>query len=201
MLDIRERHHIDGCIMIKEAKKSVFGIFRDRSEAEHAIELFLTRGFSAKTISALFPFGDDTHEFAHQKGSKAPEGAATGGAAGVVLGGTLGWLAGVGTLSVIGVGPLLAAGPILATLAGASVGGVVGALGGSLIGMGIPEYVAKRFEGKVKDGGILVSIHCEDTTQVENAEKILVEAGASDISSSAESASKTEEAAIHEAHN
>ena len=132
------------------------------------------------------PDKDSTREFAHEKSTKAPEGATAGASTGVVLGGTLGWLAGMGALAIPGVGPLVAAGPIMAAVAGAGVGGTIGGISGALIGLGIPEYEAKRFEGHVKNGGILLSIHCESDEAIKEAKSLLVNTGAQDIASSSE---------------
>lgn len=136
--------------------------------------------------------GDRTADFAHEKGTKAPEGAATGGTAGAILGGTLGWLVGIGTLAIPGLGAFVAAGPIMAGLAGAGVGGAMGALSGALIGMGFPEYEAKKYEGRVKDGGILVSVHCDDDDWESKAKQLFTETGATDIASTTESESEDE---------
>src|SRR5204862_7229349 len=124
-------------------------------------------------ISVLLPENSGTKDFAHKKGTKAPEGATAGAGTGVVVGGTLGWLAGIGSLAIPGLGPFIAAGPIMAALAGAGVGGTVGALVGALIGMGIPEYEAKRFEGRVKEGGILLSVHSDNSDWTKRAKEIL----------------------------
>src|SRR5205814_2224080 len=117
---------------------------------------------------------------------KAPEGASTGAGAGALLGGGLGWLAGIGALAIPGLGPFIAAGPIMAALAGAGVGGAVGGITGALIGMGIPEYEAKRYEGRVKSGGILLSVHSDDSEWTKRAKDILEQTGAQDISSTGE---------------
>ncbi len=136
--------------------------------------------------AVLFPDNAGTKDFAHEKNTKAPEGAATGAGSGAVIGGTLGWLAGIGALAIPGLGPFIAAGPIVATLAGAGVGGTVGGITGALIGMGIPEYEAKRYEGRVKDGGILLSVHCDDSQWTKKAKEILERTGAEDVSSTGE---------------
>lgn len=172
-----------------DKKLVVFGIFSSIGGADSGVNALKNAGFTTNEISALLPDGDQTREFAHAKGTKAPEGATTGGTTGAVLGGALGWLAGIGSLAIPGVGPLIAAGPIMAALAGASVGTAVGALSGALIGLGIPEYEAKRYEGRVKDGGVLVSVHCSTSDRKERAEKVLEQAGATDISSTTESSS------------
>jgi hypothetical protein len=122
-----------------------------------------------------------------QKASKAPEGAAAGAGTGAMLGGTLGLLAGIGALAIPGVGPLIAAGPIVAALAGLGAGGVVGGFTGALIGLGIPEYEAKRYEGRLQKGGILLSVHCATSDEIKQAKEIMKSTGAEDISSTGES--------------
>ena len=134
----------------------------------------------------LFPHNEGTKDFAHEKGTKAPEGAAAGAGTGAVIGGALGWLAGVGAIAIPGVGPFLAAGPIMAALAGAGVGGTAGGLVGALIGMGIPEYEAKRYVGRIRKGGILLSVHCDNSEWTSKAKDILERTGAEDVSSAGE---------------
>jgi hypothetical protein len=164
----------------------VFGIYETRSILEAAIDRLKREGFRNSDISVLMSDPDASMKFAHQKETKAPEGATTGAGTGAVLGGTLGWLVGVGALAIPGLGPFVAAGPIMAALAGAAAGGAVGAVSGALIGMGIPEYEAKRFEGMVKDGGILVSVHCDDHDWKKRAIEILEETGGKDVSATSE---------------
>jgi hypothetical protein len=165
---------------------AVFGIYDSRAQVERAVDYFKLEGFRNSDISVLFADGGGTKEFAHEKHTKAPEGAATGAGTGAVVGGTLGWLAGIGALAIPGLGPLIAAGPIVAALAGAGVGGAVGGLTGALIGMGIPEYEAKRYEGFVKDGGILLSVHSDDSEWTRKAKSIMERTGARDIGSAGE---------------
>jgi hypothetical protein len=168
---------------------AVFGIYATPGTAEAAVDHLLTRGFSNAAISVLLPDDESTRAFAHEKNTKAPEGATAGVTTGGIIGGTLGLLAGIGALAIPGVGPLIAAGPIMATLAGVGVGGAVGGLVGALVGMGIPEYEAKRYEGAVKDGGTLLSVHCDTSEQIDLAKTSLKETGARDISSSSEASS------------
>ena len=168
---------------------AVFGIYATVGLAENAVDHLLARGFTNSDISVLLPDDDSTRAFAHQENTKAPEGTATGAAAGGVIGGTLGLLAGIGVLAIPGVGPLIAAGPIMATLAGLGAGGAVGGVVGALVGMGIPEYEAKRYEGAVKNGGTLLSVHCDTSDQVSAAKDALKETGAKDISTSGEEGS------------
>ncbi len=137
-------------------------------------------------ISVLFPENEGTKDFAHEKGTKAPEGATAGAGTGAVLGGALGWLAGIGALAIPGVGPLIAAGPIMGALAGVGVGGAVGGIAGALIGLGIPEYEAKRYEGRIKEGGILLSVHSDNSEWTKRAKQILEATGAQDVSSTGE---------------
>jgi hypothetical protein len=168
---------------------AVFGIYATPGTAEAAVDHLLEKGFSNAAISVLLPDDESTRAFAHEKNTKAPEGATAGVTTGGVIGGTLGLLAGIGALAIPGVGPLIAAGPIVATLAGLGVGGAVGGLVGALVGMGIPEYEAKRYEGAVKGGGTLLSVHCDTSDQVDAAKTALKDTGARDISSSGEAAS------------
>jgi hypothetical protein len=170
---------------------AVFGIYNTRTEAERAVDQVVAAGFSNEDVSVLMSDVDSSKDFAHEKNTKAPEGAATGVAAGGVVGGTLGLLAGIGALAIPGVGPLIAAGPIMGALAGLGVGGAVGGLVGVLVGMGIPEYEAKRYEGRVKDGGILLSVHCETSGEITRAKEVLKASGAQDVSSSGEKAVST----------
>lgn len=168
------------------ANTAVFGIYSSRSQVELAVDHLRSGGFRPQDISVLFPENQGTKEFAHEKHTKAPEGAAAGVTSGAVIGGTLGWLAGIGALAIPGIGPFIAAGPIMAALSGAAVGGAVGGLAGALIGMGIPEYEAKRYEGLVKDGGILLSVHSDDHDWTKRAKDILENTGATDIASTSE---------------
>jgi hypothetical protein len=165
---------------------SVFGIYPTRVHAEEAVDALRTAGFRNTDISALFPDNVGTKDFAHEKNTKAPEGTAAGATSGAVLGGVLGWLAGIGALAIPGIGPLIAAGPIVGALAGAGAMGVAGGIVGALVGMGIPEYEAKRYEGRVKSGGILLSVHCDDSDWTSRAKDILKRTGAEDISSASE---------------
>jgi hypothetical protein len=165
---------------------AVYGIYKTRLEVESAVERMKAAGFRNTDISVLFPQNVGTKDFAHEKNTKAPEGATAGAGSGAVVGGTLGWLAGIGMLAIPGVGPLIAAGPIMAALAGAGAGGAVGVILGALIGMGIPEYEAKRYEGRIKSGGILVSIHCDNSEWTQRAKTMLEQTGAEDIASTGE---------------
>src|SRR5580704_10068165 len=165
---------------------AVLGIYPNRGSVDNAVDALKVAEFRNTDISVLFPESSGTKDFAHEKNTKAPEGTATSAGAGAVLGGGLGWLLGVGALAIPGLGPLIAAGPIMAALAGAGVGGAVGGITGALIGMGIPEYEAKRYEGRVKDGGILLSVHCDSSEGTKRAQQVLEHTGAQDVSWSGE---------------
>jgi Protein of unknown function (DUF3341) len=167
---------------------AVFGIYPHQTSVENGVDALRAAGFSNTDISVLFPANEGTKDFAHEKSTKAPEGATTGAGTGAVLGGGLGWLAGIGALAIPGLGPFIAAGPIMAALAGVGVGGAIGGLTGALIGMGIPEYEAKRYEGRVKNGGILLSVHSNTSDQIKVAKDVLKQTGAQDISSTGEAA-------------
>src|SRR5262252_3753150 len=167
---------------------AAFGIYQTRAQAEAAVDAFIAAGFRSEAISVLLPENVGTKDFAAEKNTKAPEGATTGGIAGGTIGGTLGLLAGVGALAIPGVGPFIAAGPIMGALAGLGVGGAVGGLIGALVGMGIPEYEAKRYEGRVKQGGVLLSVHCDTSDEISRTKDLLKETGAEDISSASEKA-------------
>src|SRR5438067_6743925 len=153
--------------------KSVFCLCDTAGQAENIVDGLRAAGFSNNDISVLFPDKAGTRDFAHEQHTKAPEGAATGAGTGGAVGGVLGWLVGIGSLAIPGVGPFIAAGPIMAALAGAGVGAAAGGLSGALIGMGIPEYEAKRYEGRLTEGGILLSIHCDSSEEIDRAKKIM----------------------------
>src|SRR5689334_8380568 len=165
---------------------AVYGIYRSRETAESAVDRLIAEGFRNEDISVLLQDNVGTKDFAHEKNTKAPEGVTTGATAGGAIGGTLGLLAGIGALAIPGLGPFIAAGPIMGALAGVGSGAVVGGLIGALVGMGIPEYEAKRYEGLVKEGGILVSVHCDNSDWVKRAKDILERTGANDIASAGE---------------
>jgi hypothetical protein len=175
--------------MSDNKKKSVFGIYNTREAVERAVDTFLKSGFTTSDISVLLPENLGGKPIATHKDTKAPEGATAGGAGGAVVGGTLGLLAGIGALAIPGLGPFIAAGPIMAALAGMGVGGAVGGFVGALVGMGIPEYEAKRYEGRIQKGGILLSVHCDTSDQIKRAKEIMKSNGAEDISSTSESSS------------
>ena len=165
---------------------AVFGLYSTRTELEAAVEALRAAGFRGSDVSIVMPQERGTHELGHEVNSKAPEGSVTGAAAGGAVGGVLAWLASVGLLTVPGIGPLLAAGPIVAALAGVGAGGAAGGLIGALVGTGMPEVEAKRYEGRIRKGHILCSVHCDDTKWADRAKEILRGTGGQDISSTAE---------------
>jgi hypothetical protein len=159
-------------------KKALFGLAESEAQAVSIFNQLKVAGFSDDDISVLFPDSEATRHFAHEQHTKAPEGAAAGAGGGIVIGGTIGWLVGIGTLVIPGVGPFIAAGPIMAALAGAGAGAAAGGLTGALIGMGMPEYEAKQYEEKMKGGNILISVHSEDGTERTRVKEIFKNAGA-----------------------
>jgi hypothetical protein len=167
-------------------KTAVFGIYRTANQAEGAVDHLMAAGFASDDISVLLPDIKSSKDFAHEKNTKVPEGTTAGVTAGGAIGGTLGLLAGIGALAIPGVGPLIAAGPIMGALAGLGVGGAVGGLIGALVGMGIPEFEAKRYEGRIKEGGVLLSVHCDNSENVARAKELLKQTSAQDISSTGE---------------
>lgn len=162
--------------------KSVYAIATSEAKADQIVDSLTHSGFSSNDISVLFPDKESTHEFSHEKNTKAPEGAVAGAATGGVLGGALGLLVGIGALAIPGVGPLIAAGPLLAALSGAAAGATVGGIAGGLVGLGIPELEAKRYENRIAEGNILISVLAETGDQVKLAKDVLTSAGAEDIS-------------------
>jgi len=168
------------------ANTAVFGIYATREQVEMAVNQLRDAGFRATDISILVPENLGTKELAHEKHSKAPEGTAAGATSGAVLGGTLGWLVGIGALAIPGLGPFLAAGPIVAALAGLGAGAAIGGVTGALVGLGIPEYEAKRYEGLIKNGGILLSVHSDDHQWTKRAKAILERTGADNIAATGE---------------
>ncbi|MEJ7730593.1 MAG: DUF3341 domain-containing protein [Polyangiaceae bacterium] len=168
------------------SNKAVIGLVATYEQADAIVGSLQSAGFSSNDISALFPDKKGSRDFAHEKNTKAPEGAVAGVGAGATVGGTLGLLAGIGALAIPGLGPFIAAGPIMAALSGAAAGAAVGGITGALIGLGIPELEAKQYEGKIKDGNILVSVHVEDSKERARAKKILEDGGAKDIATTGE---------------
>jgi len=174
------------------SKKSVFCIATSRDQADRIVGQLKDANFSNDDISVLFPDKDTTRDFAHEKNTKAPEGAAAGAGTGGVIGGALGWIAGIGALAIPGVGPFIAAGPIMAALSGAAIGAAAGGIAGGLIGLGIPELEAKRYEGKVKAGNLLISVHTDNSEEIARAKDIFSKAGAEDICTTGEASTPKE---------
>jgi len=172
---------------------AVYGIYPNRPMVERAVEELKNAGFRNTDISVLFPDNEGNKEFAVEKATKAPEGATTGAGTGAVIGGALGWLTGIGLLAIPGLGPFIAAGPIMAAIAGVGAGGLVGGIAGALIGMGIPEYEANRYEGRIKEGGILLSVHADDRDWKNKGKEILERTGAEDIGYKGESDADSDE--------
>jgi hypothetical protein len=181
--------------MSRKYKKSVWGIYPTRLALETAIDRLRESGFLSSDISVLLPENLGPKDPITEKSTKAPEAATAGAGSGILIGGALGWLAGIGALALPGLGPFIAAGPIMATLAGLGVGGVVGGVTGALIGVGIPEYEAKRYEGRLTKGGILISVHCDRTEDIAHAEEIMERTGGEDISVSADETARAAKAA------
>jgi hypothetical protein len=165
---------------------AVFGIFSDKLQVDEAMNTLRLDGFRPTDISVLYPENSGSKEFAHEKATKAPEGAAAGIGLGVVTGGALGWLAGIGAFAIPELAPLAAAGPIVGAMAGAGAIGTLGGLAGALAGMAEPEYEARRYQGRLKDAGILLSVHCDNPYWVKRAKAVLKSSGAHGISAAAE---------------
>lgn len=180
--------------------KAIFCIATSEAQAETIVNQLKDAGFSYNDISVLFPDKAGTRHFAHEQHTKAPEGAAAGAGTGGIVGGALGWLAGIGVLAIPGVGPFIAAGPIMAALSGAAVGAAVGGVTGALVGMGIPEYEAKRYEGRIRGGNILISVHTEDAEENRRARGIFERAGAEDIAAAGEAGVPARETADPHSH-
>src|SRR6202162_4413577 len=180
-------------MMTENKKTAVFGIYGTHEAVDRGADTLVRSGFASSDISVLLPENLGSKSIATEKATKAPEGAAAGASTGAALGGALGLLAGIGALAIPGVGPFIAAGPIMAALAGLGVGGAVGGFAGALIGMGIPEYEAKRYEGRIQKGGILLSVHCDTSDQVKRGKEIMKNTGAEDISSTGESSANTKQ--------
>jgi hypothetical protein len=165
---------------------SAFGIYPDQVAVGEGVDALRRAGFRNTDISVLFPENVGNKDFAHEKHTKAPEGAVAGASTGAIIGGALGWLAGIGALAIPGIGPFIAAGPIVAALSGIGAGGAFGGFAGALIGIGIPEYEAIRYEGRIRSGGILLSVHCDNSDWTKRAKEVLEQSGASDISTTSE---------------
>jgi hypothetical protein len=165
---------------------AVYGLYKDRLSIEEAMESLKAAGYRSTDISALLPDNTGSKDFAHEKNTKAPEGAIAGAVIGAALGAALGWAAGTGVIALPAIGPFIAAGPIMAALAGLGVAGVIGAILGALVGTGFPEYEAKRFEGRLRKGGVLLSVHCDNSEWVKRAKHLLINTGATSVAASSE---------------
>lgn len=170
----------------KKGRNSVFGIFSDQQSLDRTVDTLKTQNFRNSDISVLMPSKQATKDFSVEKNTKAPEGVTTGAAAGAISGGIFGWLVGAGALAIPGLGPFIAAGPIIAALAAAGVGGAVGGVAGGLVGLGIPEFEAQRYEGFVKEGGMLIAIHVDDSKWEAKAKEILKANGAKNVATTSE---------------
>ena len=177
--------------MSRKYKKSVWGIYATRLALETAIDRLRDSGFLSSDISVLLPENLGPADLVTETFTKAPEGVTVtaGASSGVLIGGALGWLAGIGAFALPGLGAFIAAGPIMSTLAGVGVGGILGSIAGALIGAGIPEYEAKSYERRLSKGGILVSVHCGKPDEIPHAKQIMEGTGGEDISVSGEEAS------------
>lgn len=165
---------------------AVYGIYPDQLSVEDAVDSLREAGFRNNDISVLFPDHETNKDFAHVKNTSAPEGATAGATSGAVIGGALGWLAGIGALAIPGVGPFIAAGPVMGMLGGIGAGGVVGGITGALVGMGIPDYEAERYEGRIRNGGILIAVHADNADWTSRARRILEQTGGQDVASGGE---------------
>ena len=173
---------------MESKKTAVFGIYPTVNAAEGAVDAIVHAGFDSGMVSVLIPSEESVADFGHEKHTKAPEGTAAGATTGGVLGGALGLMIGIGALAIPGLGPFIAAGPIMTTLAGVGVGGTVGGLVGALVGVGLPEYEARRYEGRLKEGGVLLSVHCDTADEIRRAKGLLTGTGATDIAAVGEAA-------------
>jgi hypothetical protein len=176
---------------------AVFGLYNVEVEAAAAVDRLRHAGFQNSDVSILFSANAGNKDLGHEKNTKAPEGAAAGAGSGGVIGATLGWLAGAGLLAIPHIGLFAAAGPIMGLLSGAGLGGIAGGFIGAMIGAAFPEYEAKRYEGRVRRRGVLLSVHCDDSAHEKRAKEILDFTGAEDVASAAEA--KADFAASHRA--
>jgi uncharacterized protein YcfJ len=159
----------------------VYAVFSERTSFELAVVTLGQRGFRPEDVSVQMPENLGNRVLLTEKTSKSPEGAAAGGATGGVVGGALGWFVGIGALAIPGLGPFIAVGPFIATLAGIVAGAALGGLTGGLIGKGMTECEAKWYEGRVRSGGRLLSVHCDDDDWAQRAVQILRDSGGEDI--------------------
>lgn len=165
---------------------SAMGIYPDSQSVSAAVAALKASGFRATDISVLYPDNLGSNDFAHEKHTKAPEGAVAGGGTGAVVGAAVGWMLGAGSLMVPGLEPFITAGPVMGMLGGMGVGVTLGGLTGAVAGAGIPEYEAKRYAGRLRKGGILLSVHCDNAKWASTAKSLLKSTGAKDISTTGE---------------
>lgn len=165
---------------------SVFGIYADPASVTEAVDQMKAAGFRSTDISVLSAENLGSKDFGHERHTKAPEGAVAGGGLGAVVGATAGWLAGAGAFFVPGLEPVAVAGPVMGMLSGMGAGVTLGGLMGAAVGAGAPEYEAKRYEGRIRRGGILVSVHCDNPDWAKTARTLLKRTGARDIASASE---------------
>lgn len=164
---------------------SVLCLARDEAQASQIVDDLRKAGVSNHDVSALLPDKSKTQKFAEEKGTKSP--AARGATGGAALGGALGWLVGIGALAIPGIGPFMVAGPLLTGLAGVAAGGAAGGLIGALVGLGIPESEAKTYEGRLREGRILLCVNCNDREQIMRTQEIFTRDGAEAVCTGADS--------------
>lgn len=167
---------------------TIFCIAKNNGQAARIVERLRASGFVSNDISVLFPDRDGTRDLAIENSTKVPEGAAVGAGTGALVGGALGWMAGIGALAIPGLGPFIAAGPIMAALSGMAAGGTLGGLSGGLVGLGIPEYEAQQYEGKLLEGNILISVHAETSEEAARVRQVFTDEKGEDISTGSEAA-------------
>jgi hypothetical protein len=167
---------------------SVMGIYPDRTTVSDAVNVLHKAGYRAADIAVLSSDNQGSKDFAHEKRTKAFEGAAAGAAVGAALGAAIAWFVSTQNVPLTNLGPLIAAGPVVAALTGAGAGGALGWIAGFLEGLRLTEYVAKRYAGRIRRGGILLSVHCDSPEWCDRAKKTLKTTGARNISSAAEAA-------------
>ena len=171
--------------------KAVIGIAKSVGQVEVIVDrLEREASVPISDISVLVPDSSDVRDIGHVKATKAPEGATTGAVAGGLTGGAIGLLAGLGALAIPGLGAFVAAGPIMAALSGVAAGATTGGVVGALIGLGIPEYEAKAYEDKLRDGNFLIAVHNVEGGQAHTVRDILKDGGAEDVSSVGEKDAK-----------
>jgi len=165
---------------------AIYGIFVTPSSLEAAVDALTSAGISLNGLSLLMSDKGGWQDFTSGGAAKHSDPSAPGAGVGGALGGLVGLLVGLGALVIPGAGPLVAAGPMMASLAGLTVGGALGGLVSALVDLGLPEYEAKLYDGRLKDGAVLLSVHCLSIGQVDTAKDVLKANGAEDLASSGE---------------